>query len=865
MKVIKRNAIIVFLVALFTFLALGVLTLTSKGAKAEELSGFSVSEYATVETDSNGDKLLKFKTTVGSDFLSDSSSSVYSFGTIIYPTANGDIDNSKTPFENKEALDGVNIIATSSGKITEGFTYNASILFDKETLTSWVLSKKPELEGDEEGLATALSKVYENLYAKNFTAVSYAVTDNGVIYSSNQSTSATSSLEYSTEGVVYFLYKDYAVVAAYFGKSKDIVIASQYKGYPVTTISESFCGLQDEVSSIGSLTIPSSVTTIERGAFGLIESIEKVNYMGTVDQWAQIDFGDKFSNPLYYTETKNLYINDVLVTEVNLTSATKMSIYAFYDCDSITSVAIGGGITSIGDDAFNGCDSITDVMIGDSVTSIGDGAFQRCYRLTTVTFGENSQLTSIGDGAFYNCASLAKLIIPERVTSIGKYAFEYCFSLTSIIIPDSVVSIGKRALNKCDSLADIEVGNNNNIYKSVGGSLYSKEGFTLIQYALGRMDSSFTIPDGVSNIAVGAFAYSEFLTSVTIGNDVKSIEKEAFYNCSSLVTVAFEDNSQLTSIGDYAFSDCSKLASIEIPSGVTSIDNYAFCECSSLAAVAFEDNSQLTSIGDYAFELCSLLTSIEIPSSVISIGDSAFEYCSSLMSIDIPNSVTSIGYEAFNNCRSLKYNVKDNLEYLGNSENLYLYLADTTSIYITSATIDNNCRFIGDWAFYGCDSLTSIEIPNSVTSIGSEVFAYCDSLAYNVKDNLKYLGNSVNPYLYLVDITSTDITSVTIDDNCRFIGWKAFYNCYSLESIKIPDSVVSISSYAFYNCSSLTSITIPDGVKSIGYEAFRYCGSLETIEFEGTVAQWNEIEKSYTWNDGVPATKVICSDGEVEL
>ena len=171
-----------------------------------------------------------------------------------------------------------------------------------------------------------------------------------------------------------------------------------------------------------------------------------------------------------------------------------------------------------------------------------------------------------------------------------------------------------------------------------------------------------------------------------------------------------------------------------------------------------------------------------------------------------------------------------------------------------------------DCAFSGCSGLTSVTIPNSVTSIGASAFEGCSKLVYNVKENLKYLGNVKNPYLYLTGPTSTSIAEANIDKNCRFIGVEAFEYCRSLTSVVIPDSVTSIGVEAFYYCSGLTSVTIPDSVISIGYSAFKGCSGLTKINFEGTISQWNEIKKSDDWSYGVSSwCEVCCTDGTISL
>ena len=150
--------------------------------------------------------------------------------------------------------------------------------------------------------------------------------------------------------------------------------------------------------------------------------------------------------------------------------------------------------------------------------------------------------------------------------------------------------------------------------------------------------------------------------------------------------------------------------------------------------------------------------------------------------------------------------------------------------------IPNGTTSIRDVAFFACKNLTSVTIPDSVTSIGEWAFTGCSSL-----------------------------TSVTIPDSVTSIGDSAFSSCSNLTSVTIPDSVTSIGDSAFSNCSSLTSVTIPDSVTSIGIYAFYYCGNLTSITFEGTVAQWHAIDKELTWNNKIPATEVVCSDGVVKL
>ena len=281
----------------------------------------------------------------------------------------------------------------------------------------------------------------------------------------------------------------------------------------------------------------------------------------------------------------------------------------------------------------------------------------------------------------------------------------------------------------------------------------------------------------------------------------------------------------VTSIGDYAFSQCFSLSSITIPNSVTSIGEGAFSGCSSLTSITIPNS--VTSIGAHAFNGCSSLASVTIGNGVTSIESSAFNGCSSLTSLTIPNSVTSIESGAFSGCSSLASVI------IGNGVTSIGWCAFESCSSITSITIPNSVTSIESSAFSGCSSLTSLTIPNSVTSIGSSAF---DRTAiYSNKSNWE------NDVLYicncLIKANSNISGSYTIKNNTRLIADEAFNGRSSLTSIIIPNSVTSIGVRAFAGCSSVASITIPNSVMSIGSSAFERCSSLISMVVEsGNIA-----------------------------
>ena len=319
-------------------------------------------------------------------------------------------------------------------------------------------------------------------------------------------------------------------------------------------------------------------------------------------------------------------------TELTVTSIGNN---AFYGCSGITSVTIPETVTSIGDKAFLGCSGLTGITIPSSVTSIGDNTFRNCTGLTSVTIP--SSVESIGSYAFNGCSGLTSVTIEEGVSSIGERAFLWCSGLTSITIPSSVTNIGYIAFHGCTGLTSITVASGNTSYDS-------------------RNNCNAIIETATNKLIKGC-------ENTVIPSDVKSIGDYSFYECTGLTSLAIP--SSVRSIGTYAFYLCTGLPSVTISDGVTSIGSYAFTGCSGLTSVTF--GKGVKTIGECAFVGCTGLTSMTIGESVTSIGNYAFAVCYGLTSVTFPSTVTSIGEGVLNGCE----NVQD----------IYCYAVSCPSVY----------------------------------------------------------------------------------------------------------------------------------------------------------------------------------------
>ena len=569
--------------------------------------------------------------------------------------------------------------------------------------------------------------------------------------------------------------------------------------------------------------------------------------------------------------------------------------------NSELNIDLSNGPTGSG--AFAGCTTLTNIAIPSSVEYVGGEAFMFCTGLDTTEYGNGYYLPtennkhailidtnikaenvtiheaciSIQGNTFskymslmlglitpgeeeseedYVNINLQEITIPKNVKNIGYGAFTYCMGLTNIEFEEdsNLTNIGIYSFIGCSRLKTINLEATK--LEEIGAMAF---GFIEEDIMPSTVIEEITLPSTLKTIGMGAFVGCTSLRTVTFENNsqLTSIGEYVFYNCSSLTSITILES--VTSIGDYAFSNCSSLTSIIIPDSVTSIEDYAFMGCGSLEEVTFGENSQLTNIGKLTFGFCKNLISIAVPKSVTSIGAYAFSNCYKLVEVyDLtgPNGLNitagssdngGVGYYAV---EIKKENIPTGIYYTGtNNEyimyedlngNHYLvgYLGDEENL--TLPTFDDRTYSIKNYAFCGEDKLTSITIPESVTSIGERAFDDCSSLTsitipksvtsmgdyafYYCRNIQKLYIDNLTSYLNILDSFSSPLYSAN-QAVSLYVGGELITN------LVIPDGVTEIPDYAFNRVTNITSVTIPNGVTSIGASTFYSCSNLETVDF----------------------------------
>ena len=424
-----------------------------------------------------------------------------------------------------------------------------------------------------------------------------------------------------------------------------------------------------ETSALTSVTIPTSVTTIGDRVFHSAVALTSITVAADNQNYSSLD-GVLFDKQK--TSVINYPMSNLTKTYSIPSSVTSVEAFAFYGAP-FYAVTIPSSTAVIRNNAFMYARSNLNVyFLGNEPPTVSNDAFDgvagKAYiktgatgfaaegstwkGLTVAVLDDGVRPCTTGTYVIQDfiatngtyCAGTA--VIADGVQAINNEAFSSNEVLTSVTIPASVMSIGSNSFGQTYALTSFSVDSANPNFSSEAGVLFNKNKSSLLLFPAARGNAPYTVPGSVVTIAARAFLMDRSLTSITIPENVESIDEYAFFGAEKLTSVTFSGTSKLASIGRLSFKQ-SNLESINIPASVTVIGAEAFA-LTPLRTITFDEGSPITTIESSTFEGVPNLTSITIPASVTSIKSYAFYGASKLTNVVfLGNSPTSVGVEAF--------------------------------------------------------------------------------------------------------------------------------------------------------------------------------------------------------------------------
>ena len=496
-------------------------------------------------------------------------------------------------------------------------------------------------------------------------------------------------------------------------------------------------------------------------------------------------------------------------------SVTTIGKSAFTALPSLYAVLTGESVETIEDFAFNGCENLLTVYLGENVEKIEDSAFFGCYRLVevintsdlSVKAGKDNNgyvgyyaihvtdnpdecgelifdgyngfvlyATDLEYGPYYLVNYLgteSEIVVPEDVTVINQYAFLNNTTITDVVITEWTEEIGNDAFFGCTSLKSIEL-------PFVGAKANATEASeeTLFGYIFGSI--SFESATSVQQSYSGGDSVTYFIPSslenVTVNGDILY---GAFYNCKNLKTVTIGEN--VTSIGDNAFYGCTGIKEViynnQEVENTWEVKNFAneYSNPLRFGGTLTVNGTTLTEVvinndvNAYAYYMCAWLTKVTFTENVYYVGKSAFEYCTALDTVEFLGDINYWAQIEFVNYASNPFAYADTLLVNG---------AVTTNVKIIVPDDEYVGNDISAYAFYKCNWLNEIEINDSITEIGTYAFAHCASLEFVTVGTSV---NSIGDFAFFNAVNMLDVynySSLELVQGSRDFGYIAYYAEY---------------------------------------------------------------------------------------
>lgn len=508
--------------------------------------------------------------------------------------------------------------------------------------------------------------------------------------------------------------------------------------------------------------LPEGIERIEPCAFANCTELKKINFPETLN-----------------VIKDRVFLHCHLLTEVILPETlAELGNYAFYDT-GIKQLILSKRVASTGVSVF-GSIKIETIDIPKDFT-LGKTMFFICQNLRAVNF-EADQVT-IPEKCFYHCTSLAEIDI-NKALSIKDSAFLKCYNLSVSTIPahtyaeayafsqtgvtdvtiEDISKISKGAFAECNSLKKLTI--------NVADGLEAANGLSIPEELVRECRNLQTViftghTENLSSIKKAAFEGTEMLTEISLPNNIRLIEKYAFYD-SGIKNIHLPEN--LEQIGNYAFA-ISNLESITVPDKVAELGVKIFSGCYKLTEVVLPE--LITAIPDEAFLACHKLKTVHV-SGISTVGDNAFFHCKALKVFNF-SQIKKLGGMSFAETGIREAIFSNKLTKLQVSS--FCDCKDLQSIDMSAC---NKLKAIPLYCFDGCSKLTNVKLPPNVCKFDDSCFdsVKFDRLVINA-------GTRVNFHaFYKVSINELEF----IDDTDEFI--KTVVDILAFEDAKVGRLII---------------------------------------------------------------------------
>lgn len=608
----------------------------------------------------------------------------------------------------------------------------------------------------------------------------YMVYDCNKLAEFNVSSDGQGEFFSSADGILYNADKTALVSYPRAKTDTEIVVDANVKAIYASAFAYNY--------KLETVVLPEGLVEIQKQAFNYCTALQTINVPSTVQLVAEEAFRNCTSLVnLTFTEGGN----DLLILEKN----------AFYGATALQTLALPARLYSLGTQAF--------------------------YKsgLVNVTFAENSSLVEIGDYAFAE-TSIYMLDVPAGVVTIGDYAFYRCASLLEINFAEGLTTVGSHAFAGCNELLSVSFPAS---LKTLGASVFFERYDSSNTYTCAKLESVTFAPNSqLESIPAGTFAMTGLKTitipaSVTViegvedGYSASETRPSAFMDCTSLVSVYFENGSKCVEIGSYAFDGCEAMTTFEMPGTVSTIGSHAFNYCRALESIVIYENT--VNLGNGAFWGCNSLANVDLRTKSTTLPNDFFYQCHALTDITIPASVSSIGTDCFADTGLETVKVDPRNTFFKSIDGI-LYTADGTGIIMVPP----------------CKEIVDFVVPNTVTIIANGLF--------RGNQNLQNLVFEDGRTQYL-----------TIESN-------AFRECTSLRSIKFTNMIGSVEYNAFGDCTSLQTVEIAPDMNSNIFEDYAFSGSSSLLEVKNLSDEEIDIYDYYQFGGMTYGALRVYTEGE---